>query len=158
MIRLITSLLVGSGLSACAMGGPTTPFDGFQPRPGQGQYIRPAFLNPEPTPRIPEVDACRSQLYTGLIGQHEGAIFIAGLPGRKRIIKPATLEGFDYNPDDNFYDQPPFVEVRDYLPQQSLYAPAISTVTERLALGPDDQNRLTLELDEEGYVQQLDCR
>lgn len=158
MIRLTTLLIAGLGLSACAIGAPTTPFEGFQPFPGQGQYVRPAYLNAEPTPRVPDVDACRSQLYAGLIGQHEGAIFIPGLPGRKRVIKPATLEGFDYSPEDSFYDQPPFVEVRDYLPQQSLYAPSISTVTDRIALGPEDGNRLTIELDAEGYVQQLDCR
>lgn len=158
MIRLSLMIVVGFVLTACASGAPSSTYPGFQPRPGQGQYVRPAYLNAQPTPIIPVVDACRSQLYQGLLGQHEGAIYIAGLPGRKRVIKPATLEGFDYSPEDSFYDQPPFVEVRDFLPQQSLYAPSINTVTERINLGPEIGDRLTIELDAEGYVQTLDCR
>lgn len=120
--------------------------------------MRPAYLNAQPTPRVPAVDACRSQLYQGLLGQHEGAIFITGLPGRKRVIKPAELEGFGYNPDDSFYERPPYVEVREYLAGQSLYAPAISNMTDRLNLGATVQERLTIELDAEGYVQTVDCR
>lgn len=158
MIRLSLMMAAGFVLSACALGAPSSTYPQYQPRPGQGQYVRPAYLNAQPTPRVPDVDACRSRLYAGLIGQHEGAIFIPGLPGRKRVIKPAELESFDYSPEDSFYDPPPFVEVRDYLPQQSLYAPSINTVTERINLGPDDENRLTIELDADGYVQQLDCR
>lgn len=159
MIRKIAILsVVALGLAACRFGGPTSVYPEYQPRPGQGQYIRPAYLNPQPTPIIPALDPCQSRLYLGLVGQHEGAIFIAGLPGRKRVIKPAQLEGFGYNPDDTFYDEPPFVEVREYLVGQSLYAPAISTMTERLNLGPEIQERLTIELDAEGYVQQVDCR
>ncbi len=145
-------------LTACAYGAPSSTYPEYQPRPGQGQYVRPAYLNAQPTPVIPAVDACRSQLYQGLLGQHEGAIFIAGLPGRKRVIKPAQLEGFGYNPDDTFYDEPPFVEVREYLPGQSLYAPSISNMMDSLNLGPTIEDRLTIELDAEGYVQQLDCR
>jgi len=110
-----------------------------------------------PTPMIPAVDACRSKLYAGLLGQHEGAIFISGLPGRKRVLKPAFDEAFGYTQEDTFYTQPPLLEVRDYLPQQVLYAPSISTVTDRIQLGPLDESRLTIELDQEGYVQELRC-
>ena len=94
----------------------------------------------------------------GLLGQHEGAIFVAGLPGRKRVIKPAQDEGFGYSPDDSFYDAPPFLEVRDYLPGQSLYAPAITTRVDRLNLGPEVEDRLTIQLDDNGYIQEIDCR
>ena len=74
------------------------------------------------------------------------------------MIKPAQLEGFGYNPEDSFYDRPPFVEVREFLPGQSLYAPSISNMMDRLNLGPNIEARLTIELDAEGYVQTLDCR
>lgn len=145
-------------LTACAYGAPSSTYADYQPRPGQGQYVRPAYLNAQPTPIIPAIDACRSRLYAGLVGQHEGAIFIPGLPGRKRVIKPAQLEAFGYNPGDDFYEEPPFLEVREYLVGQSLYAPAISNMTDRLNLGPQIADRLTIELDAEGYVQQVDCR
>jgi hypothetical protein len=152
------AVLGALGLTACAYGAPSSTYPDYQPRPGQGQYVRPAYLAPQPTPLIPAIDPCQSRLYLGLVGQHEGAIFIAGLPGRKRVIKPAQLEGFGYNPNDDFYDEPPFVEVREYLVGQSLYAPAISNMTDRLNLGPEIQERLTIELDAQGYVQQVDCR
>ena len=148
------------GLSACASGPLGTPYNAYpvqQPRPGQGQYVRPAYLNPSPTPRIQAVDACQSQLFQRLLGQHEGAIFIAGLPGTKRVIKPATLEYTDDSFVPGIDEDPPFLEVRDYLPQQSLYAPSIRTVDDRIALGPPDEDRLTIELDEEGYVQTINC-
>jgi hypothetical protein len=157
MIRTFAFLAIFA-LSACRYGAPSSVYPEYQPRPGQGQYVRPAYLNPQPTPFIPAVDACQSRLYAGLVGQHEGAIFIAGLPGRKRVIKPARLEGFGYNPGDTFYDEPPFVQVQEYLAGQSLYAPAISNLMDRLNLGPNIQERLTIELDAEGYVQQVDCR
>ncbi|MEP3654686.1 MAG: hypothetical protein ABJO36_07305 [Litorimonas sp.] len=157
MIRNL-AIFSALALTACAYGTPSSTYPEYQPRPGQGQYVRPANLAPQPTPMIPAVDACQSQLYQGLLGQHEGAIFIAGLPGRKRVIKPARLEGFGYNPDDALYDRPPFVEVRDYLAGQSLYAPSISNMMDRLNLGPVIEDRLTIELDAEGYVQTLDCR
>jgi len=150
--------LAASILGACAYGAPSSVYPEYQPRPVQGQYVRPAYLNAQPTPRIPAIDACQSRLYLGLLGQHEGAIFIAGLPGRKRVIKPARLEGFGYNPDDTFYEEPPFLQVTEYLVGQSLYAPAISNMTDRLNLGPEIEERLTIELDAEGYVQQVDCR
>lgn len=151
-------------LSACAgRGGPNIgqgynayPYQ-YTPQPGQGQYVRPAYLNPTPTPRIPRTDLCQSQLYQGLVGQNEGAIYIAGLPGRKRVLKPGFLEDFDGTRIEGLDAEPPFIEVRDYLPQQVLYAPSIRTVDDRLQLGPDDDTRLTIELDEEGYVQQISC-
>ncbi len=158
MIRCLIILASVTALSGCAFGGPVSTYPDYRPAPGQGQYTRPAYLNQRPTPRVPAVDACRSQLYQGLLGQHEGAIFVAGLPGRKRVIKPAQLEAFDYNPDDTFYDRPPFLEVREYLPGQSLYAPSISNMVDGLNLGPTIQDRLTVELDQEGYIQTIDCR
>ena len=161
MIRsfaIFSASLTALALSACTLGSPAGGYPGYQPTPGQGQYIRPAYLAAQPTPIVPAVDTCRSRLYAGLVGQHEGAIFIAGLPGRKRVIKPAQLEGFGYSQDDTFYDEPPFVEVREYLVGQSLYAPSISNLMDRGNLGQNIAERLTIELDAEGYVQTLDCR
>ena len=161
MIRrllLIASVWVGcAALTACQTGRPVTNLPNFTPRPGQGQYVRPAYLNAELPPRLPPTDVCRSQLYQGLIGRHEGAIFILGLPGRKRVIKPAQLEAFGYEPDDFFYDRPPFVQVEEYLAGQILYAPSISNVQDRLNLGPVIQDRITIELDAEGIVQDVSC-
>lgn len=148
------------GLSACAagpIGSAQNAYPVQQPRYGQGQYVRPAYLNPSPTPRLPTPDACQSQMFQGLLGQHEGAIYIAGLPGRKRIIKPASLEANKDGFVPGIDPDPPFLEVRDFLPGQSLYAPSIRTVEDRIALGPADENRLTIELDEDGYVQALNC-
>ena len=159
MIRWI-AILGLLGLSACAptqgVGYPNYP--AYVPTPGQGQYVRPEYLNPAPTPMIQPIDACQSYLFRGLVGRHEGAIYIAGLPGRKRILKPAFLEGPDRELIQGIDPEPPFVEVREYLPNQVLYAPSIRTVTDRLQLGPIDENRLTIELDREGYVQEVDCR
>jgi len=126
-------------------------------RVGQGQYTRPAYLTPDPIPRIPETDFCQSQLYQGLIGKSEGAIYISGLPGRKRVLKPAFVEDFETEAIAGFIEQPPLLEVRDYLPQQVLYAPSIRTVTDRIQLGPEVRDRLTLELDQDGYVQEVRC-
>jgi len=159
MIRWI-SVLGLLGLAACAstqgVGYPNYP--AYVPTPGQGQYVRPEYLNPTPTPIIQAVDACQSYLYRGLVGRHEGAIYIAGLPGRKRILKPAFLEEFDRERIDGIDPEPPFLEVRDYLPNQVLYAPSIRTVSDRIQLGAVDENRLTIELDREGYVQEVLCR
>ena len=52
----------------------------------------------------------------------------------------------------------PYVEVREYLADQTLYAPSINTVTDAINLGPENPARLTIELDVEGYVQQISCR
>jgi len=158
-IAILSALLSASAvLSACSYGAPYSAYPDYFPTPGQGQYVRPQYLAPQPTPIIPAIDACRSRLYLGLVGRHEGAIYIPGLPGRKRVIKPARLEGFGYNRDESFYQEPPFLEVTEYLANQALYAPAISNMTDRLNLGPNIEDRLTIELDAEGYVQQVDCR
>ena len=162
MIRFLAIITTLTLLSACArsqgVGFPQN--QAYQPFPGQGQYVRPEYLNPAPTPLIPAQDACRSQLYAGLVGRHEGAIYIAGLPGRKRVVKPASIEDFDLGRDriDGIDPDPPFIEVRDFLPEQSLYAPSIRTISDRIQLGPYDESRLTIELDRDGYVQQVDCR
>jgi hypothetical protein len=144
-------------LPACTWGGFGTN-QPFQFQAGQGQYVRPDYMNPAPTPRVPPVDACRSQLYVGLVGRHEGSIYIAGLPGRKRIIKPAFEEGFEYQYDDPLGRDPTFIEVRDYIPDQVLYAPSIRTVSDLLQLGPEQNDRLTIELDADGFVQQIRCQ
>jgi hypothetical protein len=148
------------GLSACMgapLGQPVGPYPDYQPRPGQGQYVRPAYLNAVPPPRIPVTDPCRSRLYAGLVGQHEGSIYLAGLPGDKRIVKPAVLEGFGYNPTEDFYDEPPFVEVREYIAGQVVYAPSVRATADRLSLQDDNPQRLTIELDADGYVREIDC-
>ena len=159
MIRWI-ALLGLLSVAACAptqgVGYPNYP--AYVPAPGQGQYVRPEYLNPTPTPLLQPIDACQSYLFRGLVGRHEGAIYIAGLPGTKRILKPAFLEGPDREPIIGIDPEPPFLEVQDYLPNQVLYAPNIRTISDRIQLGPEDENRLTIELDREGYVQEVACR
>lgn len=159
MIRFL-SIFAIFGLTACgsSQGAGYPNYPAYVPAPGQGQYVRPAYLNPTPTPLIQGVDACQSHLYRGLVGRHEGAIYIAGLPGMKRILKPAFLEGPDVESIEGIDPDPPFLEVKDYLPSQVLYAPSIRTITDRIQLGPDDERRLTIELDREGYVQEVACR
>lgn len=162
MIRkLMTYTAIAGFLTACAgsnpLGQPYNAYPAQFPTPGQGQYVRPAYLNPSPTPRIPNPDVCQSQLYRGLVGQHEGAIFIPGLPGRKRVLKPAFLEDFEGNDVPGIDPQPPFIEVRDYLPEQILYAPSIRTIEDRIQLGPVDETRLSIELDVDGYIQEISC-
>ena len=130
----------------------------YQPAPGQGQYVRPAYLNPVPTPRIPDTDVCRSQFYRTLVGQHEGAIYVAGLPGRKRVLKPAFMEELEPDFPRLPGDAPPFMEVRDYLPGQVIYAPSIRATDDLSLLGDVQRDRLTIELDEDGYVQEVLCR
>ena len=159
MIRLTVIFATIMLLPACAQfgNGVNPALAEFRPFPGQGQYIRPEFLNPELPPRLPPVDVCRSRLYAGLVGRHEGAIFFAGLPGRKRVLKPVFLEGFDYEPDDTFYIDPPLMEVREFLPDQVFYGPSVRTVTDPFQLGPGREDRLTIELDREGYVEEVRC-
>ncbi len=158
MIRFL--VLVGIlTLTACQ----TTPRNAQRGFPnGQGQYVRPAYLNPAPVPQIPPVDACQSQLYQGLVGQPEGAIYIPGLPGMKRVLKPAFDEGF--GPDDEFPNVddplrlgPTMIQVRDYLPGQALYAPSIRTPGSLLSAADFETTRLTIQLDEAGYVQEVRC-
>lgn len=144
------------GLSACAsaVGG----YDyTFQPQPGQGQYVRPAYLDPAPTPRLPAIDPCQSQMYLPLVGVNEGAIYIPGLPGQKRIIRPAVFEGADNDFLNGEMMTETYVQVQNYLPGQQLYAPSISDVSERITIGVEDTSRLTIELDREGYVQEIRC-
>ena len=143
-------------LPACAS-GTVGPAYTFVPTPGQGQYIRPEYLAPAPTPIIPALDPCRSQLYASLLGVNEGAIHIPGLPGAKRIIRPAAFEGGDNDFLGGEMMRDTYVEVQRYLPGQQLYAPAITDVTERITLGPEDVSRLTIELDRDGYVQEIRC-
>lgn len=154
MIRVF-ALLGVLGMVAC-QSNPTNAQRGIPT--GQGQYIRPAYLNPAPIPRIPPTDACRSQLYRGLVGQPEGAIYIPGLPGAKRVLKPAFEESFEFDdPDNPFRDTPDFIQVRDYLPGQMLYAPSILTPGSLLAATDYDLSRLTIELDVDGIVQEVRC-
>jgi len=157
MIRPLTILAAVSllGLAACG----TTPggaYPPYQPQPGQGQYVYPEYLRPAVTPRIPRPDLCQSRIFMGMVGQHEGSIFIAGLPGRKRVIKPAFLEE-DLPFTEGIDPEPPFVEVKQYLPGQTLYAPSIRTTADLLDSQPIEQDRLTIELDREGYIQEVRC-
>ena len=147
-------VIAGIMVASC---GSTPDQPRFLPQPGQGQYVIPAWQLPQPTPRVPDVDVCNSQFYQRLVGAHEGALFVAGLPGSKRVLKPAFTEEFESDFPSLPDDQNPFVEVRDYLPDQTLYAPSIRTTGELAALGEFDAERLTLSLDENGYVQTVRC-
>ena len=155
-LKAVPALALAGTLAACVSAPPRQPYT-FVPQPGQGQYVRPAYLNPAPTPRIPAVDPCRSQLYASLLGVNEGAIHIPGLPGRVRVIRPAFDEGYPSDFLGGELQEDTFVGVQTYLPGQQLYAPAVTDVTERITLGPEDVNRLTIELDREGYVQEIRC-
>lgn len=158
MIRNL-AIFMTLGLSACSASyGPNSTARAPQIfPPGQGQYVYPDYLRPAVTPMLPPVDACRSQLFQGLVGQPEGAIFIPGLPGRKRVLKPSFDEGFQYEPDETFGQPPTLMEIRDYLPGQSLYAPSIRDTRDLLALEPVERERLTIELDQFGIVQEIRC-
>jgi len=144
------------GLTSCGTigGGNDTP---YQPRPGQGQYVRPAYLDPPLPARIVPDDLCQARVYQTLVGQYEGSLYFQAIPGRKRIVKPAETETFgrDFLPE--FEVQPPLLEVRDFLAGQPLYAPSIRTSPEVLALEPEIQDRLTIEIDGEGIVQEVRC-
>jgi len=157
MIRLlhITAAIAVLGLSGCGT-SPGGAYPPYQPQPRQGQYVYPEYLRPAVTPRIPRSDVCQSRVFLGLVGQHEGSIYIAGLPGRKRIIKPASLEE-DLPYTEGIDPEPPYVQVRQYLPGQSLYAPSIRTTADLLDSQPIEEDRLTIELDREGYVQEVRC-
>ncbi|MEM7729984.1 MAG: hypothetical protein AAF311_12040 [Pseudomonadota bacterium] len=159
-MRILVVTLSLLGLSAC-MAGPVG-FSGqggysFTPQPGQGQYVRPDWLQPAPTPRLPALDPCQSQLYAPLLGVNEGAIYIPGLPGAKRIIRPAVFEG----PENDFLNGEmmgdTYVQVQTYQAGQQLYAPSIGTITDRITIGPEMMDRLTIVLDREGYVQEVSC-
>ena len=152
-------------LSACG----TTPggvYPGYQPAQGQGvypagvprgQYVVPQYLRPEPTRSLTPVDQCNSLLYQGLRGQHEGSIYLQGLSGRQRILKPAFSEDFEVEMFNGAAPSPPLYEVSEYLAGQRIYTPSINTLTDGLRLGPVIQDRLTIELDQDGYVQDVRC-
>ncbi len=143
-------------LAGCAAMGSGVPNQ--NPRANMGRYQQPGFQRPEPPERFPREDICRSRLYLGLIGQHEGGIVFASLPGRTRVVKPAEIErNFDdFLPD--MREEPPFVQVTEYLAGQILYASAIRAVQRGDGLGPIRRDRLTIELDAGGYVRELTCR
>ena len=122
----------------------------------QAGVYRPAIHQiPQLTLRLPPVDECRSQLYQSLLGQHEGSIHFAGLPGRKRVLKPA----FDERAETFFTEgngEVRYIEVRDYLPGQRLYTPNV--VTQSLVeLEAEIRNRLTIRLDNGGFVSEVEC-
>ena len=157
-MRLLFTAIVLLGLTACAYGAPSlAPSPVFQPAPGQGQYIRPAWLAPEPTPRLPNIDLCQAQTFAPLIGMSEGAIYIPALPGAKRIIRPAFSERIRNEFLGGELETSQFVEVETYLPGQQLYAPTIQAFKNRIEVTEEDPNRLTIELDREGFVQDIRC-
>ena len=129
-----------------------------RPRPNLGQYQIPVNQRPEPTRRIPDNDACGSKLFLGLIGQHEGGIVFATLPGRTRVFKPATVELDQGDFLQDTRPNPPLIEIREYISGQTLYTPAIRAVSSVDELGPIIRDRLTIELDADGYVRDLTCR
>ena len=162
MIRIF-ALLFASALilTACYSGPVGTPVNQGGPataQPGVGRYVYPQYQRPEPTLFVPQRDNCNAVLYQGLTGQHIGGVQIATIPGDKRIIQPAD-EGLDR---DNFLAdmeaEPPLLRVTEMLAGQPLYAASVRTGLYAGQLGPDRQNRLTIELDQDGYVQNLACR
>ena len=155
MIRVALTISVFT-LTACAS-RPGGVYPGYQPRPGQGVYVVPQYLLPEPTQSLSPVDECNSLIYQGLLGQHEGSIYLQGLPGRQRILKPAFSEDFEVETFNGAVPTPPLYEVTEYLAGQRIYNPSINTITDGLRLGPVIQDRLTLELDEDGYVLDVRC-
>ncbi|WP_017930353.1 hypothetical protein [Robiginitomaculum antarcticum] len=142
--------------SACA--GPGTAPRDYQPQAGQGQYQYPDSLRPEPLTVTPRTDTCGARLYQSLVGQNIGGVHIAVIAGDKRIIQPADTGDAvsDFIPD--MQEGAPFVDVTDLLAGQPLYAPTIRTGVYRGQLGPERADRLTLELDEDGYIQRVECR
>lgn len=129
-----------------------------QRQPGQGIYQYPVYQQPEPTRYIPQPDLCGIRLYSGLVGQHIGGVHIAVIAGDKRIIQPAELEIDEVEFLQDMQELPPFVQVTDLLAGQPLYAASVRTGVYRGQLGPDRADRLTLELDRDGYVQTVECR
>ena len=131
----------------------------YQPRPGQGQYVRPAYQSPELPARMPQDDLCQARVYQSLVGQFEGGLYFQAIPGRQRIIKEATLERLER--DDEFLTDlntpPPFVEVREFISGQPVYSANIRTTPEVLALEPAVQDRLTIEINIDGIVDRVSC-
>lgn len=137
--------------------GPVGPNAAFQPQPGQGQYVRPEWMAPTPPPQRPAVDTCQARIYQSLVGVNEGAIYIPGLPGLKRIIRPAVFEG----PDNDFLNGEMmgdiYLLVQTYQAGQQLYAPTTANIMDRITIRPENENRLTITLDREGFVQEIAC-
>lgn len=159
MIRFITSLAIFTSFAAlcsCAP-RPAGVYPGYQPAPLQGRYVVPQYQLPQPTRSLSPADECNALLYQGLRGQHEGSIYLQGLPGAQRVIKPAFSEDFDVETFNGAAPTPPLYEVTDYLAGQRIYNPSINTITDQQRLGPVVQDRLTIELDQDGYVQDLRC-
>ena len=147
-----------SVLSACGTGNQGAN-RGFQPQPGQGQYVRPAYLEPELPARIPEDDLCQARIYQSLVGQFEGSLYFQAIPGRQRIIKEAVLDELER--DDEFLTDlntpPPFVEVREFISGQPVYAANIRTTPAVLALEPAIEDRLTIVINVDGIVEEVSC-
>ena len=131
----------------------------YQPREGQGQYIRPAYLDPELPPRIPQDDLCKARIYQRLVGQFEGSLYFQAIPGRQRIIKEAVLDELER--DDEFLTDlnapPPFVEVREFISGQPVYSANIRTTPAVLSLEPEVADRLTVEINIDGIVERVSC-
>lgn len=166
MIRTYTRrykafVLISVSLGLVACGTARGPEFGYQQRaqPGAGQYVYPQNLRPQPLARTPANDQCNALMFRPLIGRHEGSIHFPSLPGRTRVIKPAFL-GYDLEgePVRGLDPQSPFVEVRDFIAGQVLYAPSVGSPTRRESLGPIIGDRLTIELSEDGTVQDVACR
>lgn len=161
MIRSVTyslALITALSLSAC-YSGPVGSQRAPTPVPaGTGQYQYPQRLRPEPRLYTPQPDLCNAILYQGLRGQHIGGVQVGAIAGNKRIIKPAELE---LDEDDFLADmrpQPPYLTVTEILAGQPLYAASVRTGVYRGQLGPDRRDRLTLELDAQGYILEVICR
>ena len=161
MIRIVTyslALLTALSLSAC-YSGPVGSQRAPGPVPaGTGQYQYPQYLRPEPRLYTPQRDLCNATLYQGLEGQHIGGVQVGVIAGNKRIIQPAELE---LDEDDFLADmrpEPPLLRVTELLAGQPLYAASVRTGVYRGQLGPDQPDRLTLELDAQGYILDVMCR
>ena len=126
-------------------------------RPEQGRYQYPENQRPIPTRAIPAVDDCNARLYQGLVRSHIGAVHIAAIASDKRIISPGVSE---IDQDDFFQDMraaPPLLEVREMLVGQPLYLATVRTGVYPGQLGPTRPDRLTLELDAEGFIDVVEC-
>ena len=129
----------------------------FQPQPGQGQYVRPLFLEPELTERLPLDDLCQARIYQSLIGQFEGGLYFQAIPGRQRILKEAFTEDFEDDFLPELEEQPPFIEVREFISGQPLFASSIRTTPSLLAIEQPVDERLTIEIDVDGIVEDVRC-
>jgi len=154
-LNILLSVSAALCLLACrSAGGNNNP---YLPQPGQGQYVRPAYLEPELPRRLAPDDLCQARVYQSLIGQYEGSLYFQAIPGRKRIVKPANLEQRQRNFLPEFEPAPPLLEVREFLSDQPLYAPSIRTSPAVLALEPEVLERLTIEIGVDGIVEDVRC-